>query len=283
MSTDRNRLTRLFFIVLKYAVLLLMTFIVIYPMIGVFFAAFKTKAEYFLTASMTPPASFLNFENIRTVMIEGHIPMAFLNTGIMIAAACVISTALCTMVAYVFSRFDFRMKGLIDKFYTAASFVPSVIVHLIIFRDFATLNLNNHLISVIFLYSGVDIISLYLYRQYFDQISQSLDESAMLEGCSYVQIYWRILLPIVKPAITTACILKTIAMYNDFYTASLYLGNIEKTPVMSTVLYNFIGIYSSEWANIAAGIVIISLPMFVGFILMQKQIYKGFADGAVKG
>ena len=72
-------------------------------------------------------------------------------------------------------------------------------------------------------------------------------------------------------------------MYNDFYTASLYLGNIEKTPVMSTVLYNFIGIYSSEWANIAAGIVIISLPMFVGFILMQKQIYKGFADGAVKG
>ena len=267
----------------KYLVLSGLSFSVIFPMVGVFFAAFKQKGEYFLTSSMAPPENIFNFENFESVFHEGHIPSAFLNTGIMIISACLFSTILCTMVAYVFSRFEFRGKALIDKLYTAASFIPGVIVHLIIYRDFAVLHLNNRLISVILLYSGVDIISLYLYRQYFDQISHALDESAMLDGCTYLQIYVRILLPIVKPAIITACILKTIAMYNDFYTASLYLGNIEKTPVMSTVFYNFIGLYSSEWNKIAAGVLIISLPVFMGFILMQKYIYKGFADGAVKG
>ncbi len=268
---------------MKYLLLITAAFMVLYPLLGVLFASFKTKVEFFTTSSMSPPVSFLNFANIITVVREGNILQAFFNTGMMIVLACVISTFLCTMVAYVFSRFSFRGKATIDRFYTIASFVPSVIVHLIIYRDFASLQLTNKLISIVILYSGVDIISLYLYKQYFDQVSCSLDESAMLEGCSYPRIYFSILLPAMKPAITTACILKTIAIYNDFYTSSLYLGNIRKQPVMSTVLYNFIGVYSSEWNNIAAGVLIISLPMFLGFILMQKYIYKGFSDGAVKG
>lgn len=268
--------------ILKYIILIFVAFVVIYPLIGVFLASFKTKIEYLSTGSMELPENFKNFSNYATVMIKGNLLRGFANTIFIIVFACIISTVLCTMVAFCLSRFQFKSKGFIDRFYMMASFVPGIIVHLIIFKDFARVGLVNNLFSVVILYSGVDIVSLYLYRQYLNQISISVDESALMEGCSYFRIYWNILLPMLKPAIVTACIIKITYIYNDFYTAFLYLPATEK-GVMSTVLYRFIGPYSSEWSVIAAGIIVVSIPVFVGFIFAQKWIYKGFSDGAVKG
>ena len=254
--------------ILKYIILIFVAFVVIYPLIGVFLASFKTKIEYLSTGSMELPENFKNFSNYATVMIKGNLLRGFVNTIFIIVFACIISTVLCTMVAFCLSRFQFKGKGFIDRFYMMASFVPGIIVHLIIFKDFARVGLVNNLFSVVILYSGVDIVSLYLYRQYLNQISISVDESALMEGCSYFRIYWNILLPMLKPAIVTACIIKITYIYNDFYTAFLYLPATEK-GVMSTVLYSFIGPYSSEWSVIAAGIIVVSIPVFVGFIFAQ--------------
>jgi multiple sugar transport system permease protein len=259
-----------------------MTFTVIYPIIAVFFGSFKTKMEYLTTNSMTAPVDWKNLQNYIKVFTKGNVITGFLNTLFIIILACFIATVLCTMVAFCLSRFEFRGKALIDRFYLMASFVPGIIVHLIIFKDFAAAGMVNNLMSVVILYSGVDIVSLYLYKQYLNQIPIAIDESAMMEGCSYFRIYWSILIPMLKPAITTACIIKITYIYNDFYTAFLYLPSVKK-GVMSTVLYRFVGPYSSEWSVIAAGIIVVSLPVFIGFIVAQKYIYKGFSDGAVKG
>ena len=168
-----------------------------------------------------------------------------------------------------------------DKIYLLASFVPGTIVHLIIFKDFVRIGLTDHLSSIVILYSGVDIVSLYLYKQYLSQIPFSIDESAMMEGSSLIGIYFKILLPMLKPAVVTACIIKTTYIYNDFYTSYLYLSSTQK-GVMSTVLYRFIGPYSEQWSVIAAGIILVTMPVFLTFIFAQKYIYKGFSDGAVK-
>ncbi len=270
------------FMVCKYVILCGMVFIVLYPMLGVFFASFKTQAEYLSTPSMKTPENWSNFSNFYLVFTAGNVVTGFMNTAIITVAACMTSTLLNTMVAFCLTRFDFRGKNLLDRFYMVASFVPSIIVHLIIFKDFAAAGLVNSLFSIIILYTGVDIVTLYLYKQYFGQISVSVDESAIMDGCSYFRVYWNILLPMVRPAVTTACIIKITYIYNDFYTAFLYLPAKEK-GVMSTVLYRFIGPYSSQWSVIAAGIIVVTIPVFVGFIFAQKQIYKGFSDGAVKG
>ena len=103
----------------------------------------------------------------------------------------------------------------------------------------------------------------------------------MMEGSSFFGIFFRLLLPMLKPAIVTACIIKTTYIYNDFYTSYLYLSSAKK-GVMSTVLYRFIGPYSAQWSVIAAGIILVTLPVFISFIFAQKSIYKGFSDGAVK-
>lgn len=267
--------------ILRYFLLLLIVFSIIYPIIGVFFGSFKTKVEFLGTNGITPPQKWSNFENYKTAFMQGQILTGFKNTVIIILFACITSTLFNTMVAYCFSRFDFKGKGLLDKIYLLASFVPGTIVHLIIFKDFVNVGLTDHLSSIVILYSGVDIVSLYLYKQYLGQIPFSIDESAMMEGSSFFGIFFRLLLPMLKPAIVTACIIKTTYIYNDFYTSYLYLSSTKK-GVMSTVLYRFIGPYSAQWSVIAAGIILVTLPVFISFIFAQKSIYKGFSDGAVK-
>lgn len=266
---------------MKYGILAAVTMITMIPIISVILSSFKTKIEYLTTGRLVPPKSWLNFENFVTLFKHGNVLIGFKNTLIIIVLTLVTSTLFATMVAYCITRFNFRGKRLIEKLYLLASFVPGVIVHLIIFKIFANLNLVDNIMSIVILYSGVDVVSLYLYKQYISQIPLSLDEAAMVEGCSYFSIYRRIILPLLKPAITTAAILKVTYIYNDFYTAFLYLPS-EGKGVMSTILYRFIGPYSSNWSVIAAGILIVTIPIFVGFLLSQKFIYKGFIDGAVK-
>ena len=280
MFTDDKR-KKIIFSMLRYLLLLLIVFSILYPILGVFFGSFKTKIEFLSTNGITPPKNWTNFENYKVAFSQGQILTGFKNTVVIIVFACVTSTLFNTMVAYCFSRFEFKGKAILDKIYLLASFVPGTIVHLIIFKDFVRIGLTDHLSSIVILYSGVDIVSLYLYKQYLSQIPFSIDESAMMEGSSFIGIYFKILLPMLKPAVVTACIIKTTYIYNDFYTSYLYLSSTQK-GVMSTVLYRFIGPYSAQWSVIAAGIILVTMPVFLTFIFAQKYIYKGFSDGAVK-
>ena len=115
-----------------------------------------------------------------------------------------------------------------------------------------------------------------------ENISTSLDESAVIDGASYFKIYWQILFPLLKPAIVTACILKGVSVYNEYYCANLYLQSKE-LHTMSTSLYTFVGPMGSQYNLICAGVIISFTPALIVFILCQKQIYSGIAAGAVKG
>lgn len=277
----KNKIRKYGVQVVKYFVLICMVLITLVPIISVVMASFKGKIEYLTTGRLVPPESWSNFENYITLLKGGNVFIGFKNTLIIILITLVTSTFFATAVAYCLTRFDFTGKKLIDKLYLLASFVPGIIVHLIVFKVFAKAGLVDNLLSIVILYSAVDVVSLYMYKQYLSQIPVSLDEAAMVEGCSYFRIYWNIIIPLLKPAMVTCCILKITYIYNDFYTAFLYLPAEEK-GVMSTILYRFIGPYSSNWGAIAAGILIVTLPIFIGFLFAQKYIYKGFIDGAVK-
>ncbi len=264
-----------------YLVLVIVALIVLIPVIGVVFSAFKTEQEYFTTSRLVPPESFLNFENFREIFLKGKLVEGFINTVIIMAGALMASTLFNSMVAYVLERFDFKAKNLIRTVYLVASFVPSVTTQIVTFNVIKSLGLINSLGAPILLYAGVDIVTLYIYMQFIREIPRSLDEAALLEGCGYTGIYFRVVLPMLTPAILTTCIIKGTAIYNDFYTAFLYLPSKNK-PVMSTMLYRFMGPYSSQWNIIAAGILIVIIPIFLVFVFLQKYIYQGFASGAIK-
>lgn len=276
-----QRMKKILSNVLIYGILLIVTLIVFVPVIGVLFSAFKTGEEYYVTSKLDPPASIVNFENFLEIIENGKVVQGFCNTLVIMIFSLIGATLLSTMVAYVINRFEFRGKNLIKAAYLVASFVPGVTTQIVTFNIIKGLGLINSLKAPVLLYIGVDIVSMYLYMQYINEIPVSLDEAALVEGCSYTGIYLRIILPMLKPAILTACIIKGTAIYNDFYTAFLYLPSKDK-GVMSTMLYRFMGPYSSRWNVIAAGILVVLLPIFIVFLCLQKYIYKGFAEGAIK-
>lgn len=268
--------------VLKYVILIFFSMVAVVPIITCVITAFKTKEEYQATSVMTIPENFLNFDNFIKAFTTANMGRAFLNSVIVMVCVLLVSVIIGTQLAYVLDRFKFPGNGLIRNLFMVASLLPAVAMQVTVFNIMSALNLVDHLYGYIIMSCGTDVISIYIFIQFMENISQSLDESAIVDGASYWTIYWKIILPLLKPAIVTACILKGVGIYNEYYAASLYLIT-KDIRTMAQSLYTFVGPMGSQYNLICAGVIITLLPALIVFILCQKQIYSGITAGAVKG
>ena len=141
------------------------------------------------------------------------------------------------------------------------------------------LGLYNTMWALILLFMGTDIISIYIFIQFMQSIPTSLDEAAMIDGANRWTIYWRVILPLLKPAIATVVIIKGIAIYNEFYLPFLYLPS---RGLISTSLFRFKGPFGAHWEIIAAGTILVIVPTLIAFLLLQRFISRGLTTGAVK-
>ena len=149
-----------------------------------------------------------------------------------------------------------------------ATLVPGVTTQVATFQIVNALGLFNTRWSVILLFLGTDIISIYIFIQFLRSISHDIDEAALIDGASYFTIYWRIILPLLKPAIVTVIIIKGVAIYNEFYLPFLYMPK-RTLGVISTTLFKFKGPYGSEWEVISAGVMIAIIPTLLIFLVLQ--------------
>ncbi|SFK36409.1 carbohydrate ABC transporter permease [Succinivibrio dextrinosolvens] len=293
-SVQRNQLERarlfkklknpswLFWMSIKYITLIFASIAVLVPPYCVLMASFKTLDEYYNTSKVGLPESFLNFDNYVKVFTDGQLGLAFSNTGIILVISLVLTIILGTQVAFVLSRFEFKGKKLVLLAYVIAMVIPAITTQVATFEVIKGLNLINSKGSVILLYIGADVVMIYVFLQFMKGIPVELDEAAKIEGANYFQIYFKIILPLLKPAIATIIILRTIYIYNDFYFPLLYLTD-ESQKTVSTALFKFTSVFGTEWTTISAGVIIILVPSVVVFLLLQKQIYAGVTNGAVKG
>ncbi len=272
----------LFWVTFKYLTLLLGAVAVLVPPYAVFMASFKTLDEYYANSKVALPESFFNFDNYIKVFTDGDLGLAFFNTGSILLISLFFTIVFGTQVAYVLSRFSFFGKRLVLLAYVIAMVIPAVTTQVATFEVIKALGLINHKASVILLYVGADVVMIYVFLQFMKGIPLELDEAAKMEGASYFLIYWKIILPLLKPAIATIVILRTIFIYNDFYFPLLYLPEQSQVTV-STALYKFTSVFGTEWTTISAGIIVILIPSITVFLLLQKQIYAGVTNGAVKG
>lgn len=268
-------------IIVKYFILLLTTFIALLPIVIIFFASFKTGEEYRNTGALTPPSSFFNFTNYTKAFVEGKMIVGFFNTFLVMGIALAGTIIIGAMTAYVLSRFKFKGRSFIFVLFLIAALVPSITTQIPTFQVIKFFNLFNKRAALIILYMGTDIISVYIFLQFINKISPELDESAMLDGANYFQIFFKIILPLLKPAIVTVIVIKGVQIYNDFYKPFLYTPN-EKLAMISTALFKFKGPYGTQWEVISAAIIISLLPTLIIFIFLQRYIYSGIAQGSVK-
>ncbi|MCI9074918.1 MAG: carbohydrate ABC transporter permease [Dorea sp.] len=269
--------------ILKYFTLILGAFISVLPIVVCVITAFKTPEEYAATNVMTLPESWAYFENFVQAWSQANMGIAFRNSIIILV--CVLAGSILTgsMLAYVLSRFKFKGNGLIRNMFLFASLLPGIAMQVSVYQIMYSLGWINFLPGYIIMMCGTDIISIYIFIQFFENIPDSLDESAIMDGCTYFGVFFRILFPLLKPAIVTVMILKGVSVYNEYYTANLYLQDKNRLVTVATSLFKFTGPLGNQYNYICAGVIITMIPALIVFILCQKQIYGGLAAGAVKG
>jgi len=278
----KMKISTFLYTVLKYLVLMLSSVCALIPVCVCILTAFKTTDEYNTTSVLTPPSSFLNFENFIIAMEKAHMLRGFFNTALVLTVVLTSSIFISSMLAYVLNRFSFKGNAVIQNLFMFAALIPGIATQVTVYQIMYSLGLINHLYGYMIVLMGTDIISIYIFLQFFENLPVSLDESAIMDGCTYFGVFFKILFPLLKPAVMTSLLLKGVGVYNEYYMSNLYLQS-QELKTISTALYTFTGPYGNQYNYICAGVLITIIPILILFLIFQNQIYSGLAAGAVKG
>lgn len=268
--------------ILRGTVLTAMVVLVILPLAVTVFASMKTPVEIGGGSPLTPPAGF-NLENYITVFQVGGVFRSFYNSLFLVVVSLGINTFLASTVSYCLSRFDFRLKKLILLLFLMGMIVPVYVTEISRFGIIKMLGLYNTRWAGVAIYAGADMMQVYVYLQFMSQIPRSLDESAMIDGLSLSRIYWKIILPLLMPAVATLGILKMVDIMNDMYIPFLYMPSMKLRTLTTNLMAAFSDPRLGAWQNLSAAIVVVMLPVTLFYLMFQKQVMRGIMSGAVKG
>lgn len=266
--------------ILSYIIMCLITVIVFLPIVITVFASFKTAAQIGVDFPLKMP-SFTYLENYMTVFTKGKILLGFKNSVLIVVISLVLNTFLGSMTAFTLNRFNFRFKKVIMALFVVGMVIPVYVTEIARFPLLHSMGVYNTMFAPIIIYAATDLMQIYIYTQFVEKISVSLDESAMLDGCSYFGIFFKIIFPLLLPATATLGIIKAVDIMNDMYIPYLYMPS-SKLRTMTTTLMDFSSSRAGSWEILSAAIIVVLIPTVLIYIVFQKFIFAGIVAGAVK-
>lgn len=226
----------------------------------------------------------LSFDNFVKAFTQMDFLNAFKNSLIVTVSATVLVTLLAAMLAYYIVRHNNKFSKLSFALMVASMIIPfqAIMIPLVSIYG-GTLNVLNHRITLIFMHTGFSMaMSVFMFHGFIKgNIPIALEEAAYIDGCTHAQTFFKIVLPLLKPIISTMVILNSLAFWNDYLLPSLVLTDKELlTLPLST--YSFYGTYSADYGTIMAGLLLCVIPILILYVILQKQIIGGVVSGAVK-
>lgn len=275
--TLKKNLPRLF----QYFVLSLVVLIVIVPIVMIVFGALKTRGE-FMTRPYTPPIP-PNWENYAKVL-SMPIFWSMLRNSLLIMLATTIGVVLiCSLTAFVFSRMKFRGQNLLFNFFTLGLMFPITIAILPVYLIVRQIGLTNNLWGVILVQTSFQLsICIAILRSFFKSIPYELQDAAYIDGCNAFGFFWRILLPLSRPALGAVASITMVTSWNDLL-VPLVLIDKEKLWTLPLGTMQFQGQYGMDLALIAAFVTLSAVPAVIFYLFAERQIISGLTAGALKG
>jgi raffinose/stachyose/melibiose transport system permease protein len=226
--------------------------------------------------------SRLDFSNYAKVFKETSLLRSFENSLILTVVSVLLMVLIGAMAAYpvVFNRN--KLNKWITAYLLAGFLIPFQTTLIPLFELMTDFHLTDKLYGLILLYMGGSVFVFFLMMGYMKTIPRELAEAAIIDGCSIWGIFWRIILPLLKPITVTSIIYQTMWIWNDFLAPMLFL-NSQRNATLVLQIYKAKGEFSVNWPMFMTLTVIALIPIFIFFILMQKQIVKGIVGGAIKG
>ncbi|WP_237057143.1 sugar ABC transporter permease [Microbulbifer sediminum] len=280
----------------RFALLLFAGAVVVYPLLWVVSLAFSGQQSLQLVAlpddagfwrqlaALVPLPQQWSLENFRAVLTEQPFMRWLLNSLVVSLSTTLVGLALSCSAAYAFSRFRFpgRDRGLV--LFLISQMFPAVLMLIPLYVIVVQwLGLGNSWLGLVLVYAITALpFCVWMLKGYFDTLPYEIEESALLEGASRLTIFYRIILPLARPAIAVTGLFSFMTAWNEFILASIFMDD-EALYTVPVGLRFFVSDYASEWGYFAAGAILVSLPVIALFLALQRFLVSGLSAGAVKG
>ncbi|AZO93619.1 carbohydrate ABC transporter permease [Halocella sp. SP3-1] len=265
---------------LKTVVLSLLLLFYMTPFAILLLNAFKNKRQIISDPLALPDSFKLN--NFIEAFDKMNYIHAFFNTLIITVFSVFIIVIFSSMTAYLFVRCKWRFNKIMFFVMVASMLIPFQAVMIPLVTIYGSLNLLNSKWSLIFMYLGFGTsLAVFIYHGFIKSIPLELEEAAMIDGCTRLQTFFKIVFPLLKPTTMTIIILDMLWIWNDFLLPSLVLiSSDQRTLQLSTYYFN--GTYTSDYHLLMAGLLLTIIPVIIVYIFVQRHIIKGVMQGSIK-
>ena len=264
-----------------YLLLIFFAVVFLYPILWLVINSFKTQEELFASPWGLPAHATL--DNYYRAFVEGNIGRYFVNSVIVTGAVVVAATLLSAMAAFGITRLKWRLAKPVFAVFLLGMTIPMHAAVVPLFAIFNQLQLINTYWSVIIPHIVFAMpIAILILVGFFQAIPQSLEEAAVMDGCSIPMVFFRIIVPMSVPSLVTVAVITFITAWNDLLFPQIFLAD----PDMMTLpvgLTSFQSRYSTDYVGMIAAVVITILPTVVIYSLLHRKIISGMTAGAVKG
>ncbi|TXK84560.1 carbohydrate ABC transporter permease [Paenibacillus sp. N3.4] len=261
------------------AILLGLLFLV--PILFAVSNSFKTAGEIFVSFVDMPKQ--INLDNYLKVWNDMNYLQTFFNTLIITFFSVTATLLLSSMAAYKISRMNSRWAFVLLMFFVLSMMIPFQTIMIPLVKLAAYIHFTNSKFGLIMIIIALfSPFTIFLYRGFIQQVPIDLEEAARIDGASIYQTFFQIVFPLLLPITTTAAILNTLYVWNDFLLSFLLL----QKPGMMTLqlmVYRYFGTYSLEWNLALTSIILTAIPVIIFYVILQKYIVKGVTAGALKG
>lgn len=267
---------------LRYALLIGLCMVIMGPVLTAFLGSIRTTGE-FLTTPFGLPQNEIQWENYTSILTNPSFWNSLKNSVLITVGVMVLNVTLASMLAFVFSRVDFRGRGLLFNVLSLGLLFPLVVALLPVFIQLRQLGMLNSLWAVI-----VPLVtfglpsSVVILRGFFISIPSELEDAAYIDGCTTFGFFWRILLPLARPALTAVAVLQVIAGWNEYFLPLLVLNDPGLWPLPLGIM-QFQGQFGTEWARVMAYVILLIIPAVVFYLFAEKYIVTGLTGGELKG
>jgi ABC-type glycerol-3-phosphate transport system permease component len=284
-----------------YAILCAVTFLVCFPLLWALSTSLKPKSEIFATPPTLIPQSFTlenygalvtgraqYFQSAERPAVAATTPAQFFvrwfaNSLIVTLGSTLISVVVSTLAAYSLTRFRYWGRNLVPYFSILGYMVPSIIFVFPLFLVMVQLDLTNTLLSLVLGYVSITLpFCMWLMWAFMRSIPIEIEEAALIDGASRIQVFAHVVLPTALPGIIAAAIFSMIVSWNDYLFGRVFINSIDNLTLTVGVMLFFEGTHV-DWGLLMAASVLMTVPMAIVFMALQRHLVAGFGAGAVKG
>lgn len=249
------------------------------PVAVVLVNSLKTEAEADYLSLALPKV--FQFQNYLEVFEKANVIRGFFNSVLITGVTACLCVLLSSMAAYVLSRNRTKLNNTL--FYTLLlglvfniSMIPTI-------KILQVMGLMNTLVGLILVYVATSVsFCVFLYHGFIPSIPTTIDEAAIIDGCNPIQVFFRIIFPLLKPVNSTVLVAVIVAIWNEFRMPLYLVSNPKLWPITMSI-YSFCGMYSSQWNLVFADVVIVTVPVAIIYLIFQKYLVGGLTAGSVKG